>query len=149
MYEFITLPKKDRLGEEKKRNILKELRLRRTPDDVIAAMLSFLETEEIPADYEKIHSAINYLKNDYPELLGEFVFSKGDIYPFSKLLERVLFRLQNGGIISTVNPDFKRCIIPANSRNYIRRNILPLFSDEEKRKLKEMSKKFHSLIIER
>jgi len=110
-------------------------------------MFSFLKKNEIPLNVEGIHRAFCDLKEKYPDVLEEFVFSRNDIYPFSPLLERTLFRLQNSGLISTVNPDFKKCIISRKSKAYIRKNILPIFRDEEKRKFEKMGKSFERRIL--
>ena len=135
-----------RMDGNKKKELLKRLIHTKTPDDKVAAMFSFLKKNEIPLDVENIHRAFCKLKEKYPEILEEFVFSRNDIYPFSPLLERTLFRLQNSGLISTVNPDFKRCIISDESKAYIRKSILPIFQDEEKRKLEKMGKTFEQRI---
>jgi hypothetical protein len=133
-------------SKKTKYGLIKRILQHKTPDDVIAVMLSFLDLEQIPSSYRVIHTCVNRLKEEYPELLEEFVFSHGDFYPFSRLLERVLFRLQNSGLINTINPDFDVCVIPIESKKYIKDNILPLFSEEEQRKLKEMSVKFQELL---
>jgi len=134
------------MDENRKKELLQRLIRTKTPDDKVAAMFSFLEKNEIPLDSEKIHRAFYKLKEKYPGILEEFVFSRNDIYPFSSLLERILFRLQNSGVISTVNPDFKRCMISDESKNHIREHILPIFQDEEKHKLEEIGKMFEQLM---
>ena len=119
----------------------------KTPDDVVAAMFSFFDGETIPLDVRKIHAAMYEVKKKFPEMLGEFSFSENDVYPFSRLLERVFFRLQNSSLISTVNPDFKECIIRSESKEYIEKNVLPLFEEDEKIKLEKMGKAFERLVI--
>jgi hypothetical protein len=125
-----------------KEKLFKELNCTKTSDDKVAVMLSFLDKEEIPLDTERIYQSFFKLKQKYPEFLKEFVFSRNDVYPFSSLLWRVLFRLQNAGVISTVNPDFKRCIISDKSKDYIRKNVLPIFSPAEQVILADMAKIF-------
>ena len=117
-----------------------------TPDDTVAVMFSYFRSENIPLDVRKIHSTLCELKKKYPEMLEEFSFSKNDVYPFSRLLERVFFRLQNSSLISTVNPDFKECIIKADSKEYIRKNVLPLFKKVNQVKLEKMGKEFEQLV---
>jgi hypothetical protein len=134
------------MDENRKKELLQGLIRTKTPDDKVAAMFSFLKKNEIPLDTERIHRAFYRLKEKYPDILEEFVFSRNDVYPFSALLERTLFRLQNSGLISTVNPDFKRCIISDESKTYIQEHTLPIFQDEEKHKLEEMGKMFEQLM---
>lgn len=117
------------------------------PDDIIAAMLCFFEEKEFPLDTSKIHKALFHVKEKYPELLNEFSFSVDDVYPYSRLLEMVLFRLQNADLINTLNPGFKVFIIPEKSKQFIQKNILPLFSKEQQEKLACMGKLFEKLLI--
>jgi hypothetical protein len=116
------------------------------PDDIIAVMFSFFEKDKIPLDVEKIHSTICIIKKKYPRMLKEFLFSENDVYPFSRLLEKVLFRLQNSGLIRPIAPDFKTAILDETSKKYIRNNILPLFKREEQKELAEMGKLFEQLL---
>lgn len=118
----------------------------KTPDDVVAGMFSFFARETIPLNVRKIHTAMYKLKKKFPEMLEEFSFSENDLYPFSRLLERVFFRLQNSSLISTVNPDFKECIVRKESKEYIHKNILPLFEKDEQTKLKRMGQDFERLV---
>jgi hypothetical protein len=136
-----------RLKDEEKNNIIKKIQHRITPDDVIAALFSFIDRKEIPLDVQKIHVALYKIKKQHPEMLEQFSFSEKDVYPFSRLLERVLFRLQNSNLISTVNPDFKVCIIPDISKQYVQKHILPLFNEGDQKKLEQMGKLFEQLIM--
>jgi hypothetical protein len=138
-----------KMSEDMKKELRRRLNCNKTSDDKVAAMLSFLEKKEIPLDTERLYRSFYKLKEKYPEFLKEFVFSRNDVYPFSSLLWRILFRLQNAGVISTVNPDFKRCIISDESKAYIRKNILPIFELAEQKKLEEMARIFEkSMSIE-
>jgi hypothetical protein len=131
-----------KMSKKSKKEFRQLLNCTKTSDDKVAVMLSFLEKKEIPLDTERIYRSFYKLKEQYPEFLEEFIFSRNDVYPFSSLLWRILFRLQNAGFISTVNPDFKRCIISDESKAYIQKNILPIFHAKEQEKLKEIAKKF-------
>ena len=137
-----------RLEEEKRQEIAKNLERCKTSDDIVATIFSLVQTERIPLDVRRIHTAIHELKKKYPEMLTKFTFSQKDVYPFSRLLERVLFRLQNSSLISTVNPDFKICIVSKESKEYVHKNIQPSFSDDEQEKLKQMAKMFERLVTE-
>lgn len=135
-----------RLNPQKKEQMVSELRKSVVSDDVIAAIFSFVEAEQIPLDVKRIHAAIFKLKQRYPEMFKQFVFSRNDYYPYSVLLERVLFRLQNADLINTINPDFKICIISKESKDYIKKNVLPLFEQEDRKKLQKMGEDFEKAV---
>lgn len=118
-----------------------------TPDDTVAAMLFYLDVEEIPSSYREIHSSLHRVKMKYPKLLEEFVFTKNDEYPFSSLLERVIFRLCQTDIIGVFDQDFDRLKIPKESKDYIEKNIIPLFSEDERGVLREMATVFRKTIF--
>jgi len=132
----------ERRGGEERTKIELDIKSYTSSDDVIASMICFLDDEEIIADPRTIHISIEKLKGDYPDLLDDFIFSRGDIYPFSRLLERVLFRLQNSGVIQMINPNFDKYRIPQKSKESVKRIILIKFSEEDQEKLEEMSGKF-------
>jgi len=136
----------DQLEDKQIRKIEEDLRSRKMPDDVVAGILSFLTVEKIPLDTKRIHTAMHEVKQEHPDMLESFRFSRGDLYPFSRLLEKTLFRLQNSSLISTTNPDFKNCIVSRESKEFIRRNILPLFSRNEQQQLQEMGRSFERLM---
>ena len=111
-----------RLKKNEKKALSDRLQKTTAPDDVIAGILSFLTTENIPLNTGKIHTAVFELKKKEPEVFEDFVFTTEDCYPHSALLERVLFRLQNADLISTVNPDFKQFIVTKASKRHIKNN---------------------------
>jgi len=133
-------------GERQK--IIKDLQQCITSDDVIATMISFLGGEQFPLDSRKIHSAVHEIKTKFPELLAEFSFTRNDVYPFSRLLERVLFRLINSGLVYYIGPDMKVGIISNKSKQHIKKNILPLFGREDQEKLAQMGRLFEQLILQ-
>lgn len=135
------------MDEIKRQEVIKKLQQFIAPDDVIAAMLCFFEREEIPVDIAKIHKAVLEIKKRYPEMLKEFSFSENDVFLYSRLLERVLFRLHYTGLIKTVSPDFRLAIIDNGAKKFIRENILTLFDEVQQRKIKEMGKLFEQLLI--
>lgn len=135
------------MQSSEKEEIVKRIRQCITPDDIIAAMFSFLDKEEFPSDIAKIHTALYNVKKQFPRLLEEFIFSENDVYPYSPLLERVLFRLQNSGLISTVNPEFKKCIISNESKKFIKKEILPLFDKDKQKEIFNMGKLFEKLLL--
>jgi hypothetical protein len=132
-----------RLEESKREQIITELQRYIAPDDIILAIFSSSGGEPLPANDEKIHRAIYELKKKYPQWLGAFSFSRNDVYPFSKLLERVLLRLEISHLVIVKNPNL---IIPPESKQYIQENVLPLFTEEQKEQLKQMGELFKQLV---
>lgn len=116
------------------------------PDDVVAGMLSFLSpgVEHFRGDPKLIHETISNLRKQFPKLLKEFAFSQGDVHPLSPVLEGVLSRLQLSRIIKMENPDFETFIIKEAAKDYVRREILVRFDDEDKSHLEEMAKEFEA-----
>lgn len=133
-----------KMNKRRKESISREIKSYIGPDDVIASLLCFLEKEEITGNPRILHSSINRLKDEYPELLKDFTFTRGDIYPFSRDLEMVFFRLQNSGIMKMMNPDFDVYRTTHKSKNGIKKVILSKFPKEKQDKLKEMSVKFEN-----
>jgi len=111
----------------------------KTMDDIIAYLLASLKTERIPTDVNKIHSAFFKLKQHFPELFDNLTFSKGDLYPYSKELERILFRFQQSNILGTINPTFEAYIISNKSKEVIQNYYKDKYSDEEKRILLDIT----------
>jgi len=136
-----------RLKEERREELIKQLKNVVTPDDIVASIFSFLTVDQIPLDVKKIHSAFYQLKQEWPKMFNQFVFSRKGYYPYSNLLERVLFRLQNSDLINTINPDFKRCIVSKESKSHIKKNILSLFGEEEIKELVKMGQVFENLVL--
>ncbi len=128
--------------------VTKRLREERVADDVIAAMLSFIKAESFSGDPKVIHNAIFHLREDYADLLQEFVFTDPDhdVYPMSPLLERVFSRLQLSRIIRMENPDFEVYILKERARKYAQENILTRFSHEEAERLEEMAGRFEESV---
>jgi hypothetical protein len=137
------------LQEVRRREIINRIRNCITVDDVIAAVFSFLRKEEIPLDTQKIHSAFFEIKKKYPGLLNEVIFSANDVYPYSRELEKALFRLGASELISWINPDFKVLKISEKSKKFIHEKILPLFDSIQQETLKKMGELFEQLILDR
>lgn len=113
-------------------------------DDIVAGVLNFIpkDTRYITGDRIKIHKTIFELqKEEYP-LLKPFVFSNKGISPISQVLEGTLARLLLARIISYDNPDYYRFKIRKVARKYIKENLMKDFSEEEKKQLEEIAKKF-------
>jgi len=96
-----------------------------TPDDVVAALLTFLP-DKFSNDPSKIHKKIAELqkRNEYKDLLEDFEFIDYYPYPYSPLLGRILNRLQESRLLSSLNPDYKEYVMERASKDAIRSNIL-------------------------
>ena len=130
-----------------KEHISKEIKTYIAPDDVIASLLCFCKKKEINSNSRVLHSSIKKLKDDYPEQFEDFIFSRGDIYPFSRDLETVLFRLELSGILKT-DSDFKNYKISPYTKKEIRKVILPKFSKDRQDRLKKISARFENYLSE-
>ncbi|MCL6589947.1 MAG: hypothetical protein K6U80_08345 [Firmicutes bacterium] len=117
------------------------------PDDVIGAMICEIKNKELPTDPKYIHGAIMQLKTQYPDLLKDFVFFEGNSFPFSDLLERVLFRLESSLILSTLNPSYEK-YNTVNCNPQIVETFRSKFSEEDYQRIKEMAKQFEALVNE-
>lgn len=116
------------------------------PEEIIAAMLYYLNKEKskekIPAEPQMIHGGMHKLKKDHGSFLRRFVFSTASRYPYSDLVEKVFFRLQQAGIIGVINPAYDEYVINSEGVKGIEKVFLPLFSEEERKELEEMASKF-------
>jgi hypothetical protein len=135
-------------SEEEKQRIREAIQRCITPDDIFAAMISFLKVEDFPLDSQKIHTAVYRVKEKFPELLAEFSFSANDVYPYSKLLEKIIFRLMASDLISYIAPDMRVGIITNESKQYIKKHILPLFDQKDQEKLAQMGRLFEEFILQ-
>ena len=136
-----------KMGEVRRGRILKDIRDYRSPDSIIAYLFASLKMEEIPTAENKLHSAIETLKREFQtDLLENFTFSRGDIYPFSKELERVLFRFQQSSILGTINPTMEYYIFPSKSKEIIKHHYSDRFSEEERNLLSRMSARLQELL---
>lgn len=113
------------------------------PDDIVAGMLSFFKGDYFTSDPERIHETIAKARVTY-RILEVFPFSKDDAYPFSRLLERVLARLQVSRIIGMDNPTYDRYAIKEEGRKLIKEEILPFFDKEQQEQIRELATYFES-----
>ena len=118
----------------------KEGRAIHSPDDIVVGMLGNMEGSCFTTDHRKIHTAMFSLREKYPLLLRQFVFTDGDVYPRSPLLERVFERLGLSRFLVTVGSDFDPYILRNKKR--IEAEILPEFTEKEREVLGEMAKEF-------
>lgn len=103
----------------------KEMTKQFSPDEVIAALLTFLPSP-FPNDPEKIHETIRKLqqKGEYKELLEDFEFLDYSRFPYSPLLGRILNRLQESRLLASLNPDYKMYVMEEVPKEAIRSDLL-------------------------
>ena len=129
-------------------SLKEELSNRKTPDDVIAAIICQIDGNQLPASPIKIHKAIFELKQNHQKMLNDFNFFTGNINYFCKLLERVLFRLEQAGLLGTLNPAFEQYEIKMKDKETFKEIALFKFSDEEKSELKNIANELGQILKE-
>lgn len=131
---------------KRKAEISEAIRNYRSPDSIIAYLFSSLENEKIPTDEGKLHSSIFELKKEYPDFFEDFTFSQGNIYPFSKELERVLFRFQQSLILGTINPTMEFFTFSDKSKKIVKQHYSDKFNGDERDKLAKMGQRLQQLL---
>jgi|GEM_PF-5450175 len=84
-----------------------KLNSRQYPDDKIKFILANMEKEDIPKNYSVLHKFLYHLmqtNSNYKKLLNEFTFNKSCIFPYSKLLSKILYRLEASNYL--INDNF-------------------------------------------
>jgi hypothetical protein len=111
-----------------------------SPDDVIASIFSFLPSK-FSNNPKIIHKKLFELKQnkDYNNLLADFEFINHYDYPYSPLLSRVLNRLQETRLLSSLNPSYDIYEMDRASKKAIKQGILNTKLKNEHDKLKEMA----------
>ena len=138
-----------KMDEKRREEMWQAIREYRSPDSIIAYLFASLDREQIPTAEKKLHSAISELKKGYKtDLFENFTFSRGDIYPFSKELERVLFRFQQSSILGTINPTMEYYKFSSESKEIVKRHYSDKFSGEEKKLLSEMGNRLKELLYD-
>ncbi len=91
---------------------LKRLRQEVSSEDIIMALFSQMKSDIIPKDHGSIHKAVFKLRETsrYKSFLEDFIFDTSGITPYSKLLEKVINRLETFSVFGTLNPS-----VPQNS----------------------------------
>lgn len=104
-----------------------------TADKIIRGILLLSQREDFPGELSDFHSMFNEIKNKVPTLLEEFIFSINDLYPYSKLLERVLFRLFNSEIIEI------KCIPnPGVTKFFVSKLVTDRMREDQKKEFKKI-----------
>jgi hypothetical protein len=113
------------------------------PSDILAGILCFLKGSRFSGDPEKTHSTIARLQRHY-SILDAFTFTRGDVYPFSRLLEDSLSILQRSRVIGMENPDYDAYCVKQESKQFIEEKVLGCFSDEDRQQLREIAEIFEA-----
>jgi len=111
----------------------------KSPQDVLAGVLSFVEADHLDANTEKIHETFASLKGQFPDILDNFIFSNNDIFPYSRELDEAMGYLSVARIIGHENPDYQLMIIKKDARPYLKRLVNRVFNQEEKESLKKIA----------
>lgn len=147
MYKISTELIPSKMERKRKDEISESIRSYKASDDIIAFLFASLKSETLPTNENKIHTAISKLKESYPDFFSEFVFSRGDLYPYSKELERILFRLQQSKILGTINPSYEDFILTNESKEVVVEHLTNKFSKRDRELLLEMSKKLEGFLF--
>ena len=70
-----------------------------TPHETVLGVLASSNLEDFNADQAIIHSAFAELKEMFPLLFHAFIFSQGNNYPYSRLLEETFFELGQSSVL--------------------------------------------------
>ena len=126
-------------------NFLEQFLAQPTPDDVVGAVFAFSGVDRIPSDRRKLQGFFYDLSRDerYASMLEDFEFTSGrDLFPFSRVLEASLGRLQMGKIIYARNPDFDTYGMDSQSRDDMVAIAEQVFNDGEQTLLREAAQRF-------
>ena len=141
MYE-INVELRKELDEEDKKRIIKEIKSHQNIDGIIASIFALSKRDRISADPKYLHNTFYSLKKKFPEILIDFIFNESEVYHFSKLLERVFFRLQNAGIIGMTNLKFDFFEITENARENILQDFYEKYDEKKQEILQKMKEEF-------
>jgi hypothetical protein len=119
-----------------------------SPDDLLAGIYLYSGKKKFTSNKAKIHSVMKTLVSkhcrDAGHIADDFVFSEGDIFPFSKTLENAIMRLQLSSILIAENPSYYKYSINDDIRREIIEEIERHFEEPEIALIKKMSKEFAS-----
>lgn len=138
---------KEKTEEFDEASIIEKLKSYRTTDDVIAYMFGFLDVDKIPSDCKIIHEAMKQLKDEFQEMMDEFIFTTDDIFPYSPSLERVLGRLQISGVIELINPRGAFYFILPEIKKDLNARVSSRFLEVEQDTLKRMAHRFQEVAM--
>jgi hypothetical protein len=114
-----------------------------TPDDVVGAIFAFSEEPLFSTDRQMLQAFFFGLAQDerFAPLVGDFEFTdKRDLYPFSRVLEASLGRLQMGKVIYARNPDYDNYGMDEAARTRMKELADEVFSGDEQELLREAAR---------
>ena len=142
-----TKEEKERTKKFNEDEIINRLKSYRAVDDIVASVFGFLEGNTSPSNRKIIHESMKHIKDDYPTMMSDFIFTTDDVFSYSPLLERVLGRLQISNTIEMINPSGTFYQIAPRVKDDLRKRASKLFTVDEQRQLKEMARMFEELAM--
>lgn len=123
---------------------LKLLRQEVAPEDIIMALFSQMKSDIIRKDHGAIQEAMFKLRETpgYKSFLEDFIFDTSGITPYSKLLEKVINRLETFSVFGTLNPSYDMYKL---DKDYLL-NAYEKFDTNKKDLLAGMGQELESLI---
>jgi len=123
---------------------LKLLRQEVAPEDIIMALFSQMKSDIIRKDHGAIQEAMFKLRETpgYKSFLEDFIFDTSGITPYSKLLEKVINRLETFSVFGTLNPSYDMYKL---DKDYLL-NAYEKFDTNKKDLLARMGQELESLI---
>ena len=142
-----TKEEKERTKKFNETEIIDRLKSYRAGDDIVASVFGFLEGNITPSNRKIIHESMKHIKDNYPAMMSDFIFTTDDVLSYSPLLERVLLRLQITSTIEMINPSGTYYQIAPRVKDNLRKRASKVFTDDEQRQLKEMARMFEELAM--
>ena len=119
----------------------------RAPDDIVVSIFCFLDVNKTPSDRKLIHESMKYMKDKFPDMMSDFIFTTGDVFSYSPLLERILGRLQISNTLEMINPSGAYYLINPTIKEVLKERTAILFKKEEQKELQEMARIFQERAI--
>ncbi len=120
----------------------------REPDPLItvAAFLAYSNVDSFPADRKFLHNFVNKARRDekFKKLLGDFAFSKVDIYPFSHFFEEIISSLKLCGFLVNIRSVPRSFKIPEGDGEEVKEKVEQRFSKNKEfiQCIKELGERF-------
>jgi len=99
--------------------------------DTVAYLLALIPAQALQGKRARIHKAFYEIVKRFPHLLPGLAFSRNSSDPYSKPLERILFRLANAGLLSNLNPTFKEMTMKEEAKDLIKGEFAQDMVDRE------------------
>jgi len=92
-------------------DLSREVQYDSTLDDIVEAIIFKSNQTKIPKAKAFFQQTFYRLQQESPDFLGDFIFDESGLTPFSDELDSILFRLEASGVLHTLNPAYKDCLI--------------------------------------